>query len=468
MLAELNLIWRYEMVNDFLLRMFACFFLVTGVFSGCVSGPVTTQIDRMKNPVVRSPQQFQSPNQAIDSFLEASNTKSSKDRIVRQVRNNSLKTLISQQLLVANELSRTGKLRLQPGFSYEFDLETFCVNAGIERPVKGDGLFVGDIQGAAKSWLPIVLRDYKIKGISQSDAQILIWSLLSQSRFDQLSTQNKSNLLKIFPDASVRFGNSIVESQAADFLLSQVPSELRSAKEQIEKYQELLQDSRLKFSEIEQVLSPASSRVEADEVGWHKHEGGYYIHLQASGYQQVHVKIYAPEGAKENVYFEPTKSIALPGQGQRLALSANVIDHTESRANQFIKDKTGVSTNEALFILKHPIDAFQIYQAAQKAIETTWSQLKSSHNYEDDNTDAFRHFVWSGLITHEIGHERAKEYLDAHEDFPENNPAAKAMDLFNNEKGIEFSRKYDGEKFEDDLIQEGLRKISNHELRWFK
>ena len=456
------------MINDFFLRMFAGFFLVVGVFSGCVSGPVTTQIDITKNPVVRSPQQFQSPHQAIDSFLEASNRKSSKDRIVRQVWNNSLKTLINQQLSVASELSTTGKLRLKPGFSYELDLETFCVNAGVERPVKGDGLFVGDIQGAAKSWLPVVLRDYKTKGISQSDAQILIWSLLSRSRFDQLSIQNQSNLLKIFPDAYVRFGNSIVESQAADFFLSQVPSELLSAKEQIEKYQEILQDSKLKFSEIEQVLSPASSKVQADEVGWLKHEDGYYIHLQASGYQQVHVKIYAPEDAKEGTYFEPTKSVALPGQGQRLALSANVIDHKKSKANQFIKDKTGVSTNEALFILKHPIDAFQIYQAAQKAIETTWSHLKSSHNYEDDNTDAFRHFVWSGLMTHEIGHERAKEYLDAHEDFPENNPAAKAMDLFNNEKGIKYSINYDGEQFEDDLIQEGLRKIGNHELRWIK
>ncbi len=127
-----------------------------------------------------------------------------------------------------------------------------------------------------------------------------------------------------------------------------------------------------------------------------------------------------------------------------------------------------MSANEALFILKHPLDAFQIYQAAQKAIEATWNHLKSDHNYEDDNTDAFRHFVWSGFITHEIGHEKAKEYLDAHEDFPENNSAAKEMDLFNNGKGIEYSRKYGGENFENDLIKEGLIKIGNRELRWIK
>jgi hypothetical protein len=433
-----------------------------------VSGPVSTQIDPKKNPVVSAPSNFQSPTQAIDSFLESADPRVLNDRLVRQVRNNSLKTLMDQQILVAGELRQSGKLRLQPGYSYEFDLESFCVNAGIERPVKGDGLFVGDIQGAAKSWLPIILRNHKAKGISQEDAQVLIWSLLSKTRFDQLSAENQKNLLRIFPDAPVRFGNSVFEEQATDFLLSQVPPEFRSVKEQLDKYQELLQDRQLNFSEIEQVLSPLSSRTEAVDVGWLKHEDGYYIHLQANGYQQVHVKIYAPEGTKMNTYFEPTKIIALPGQGQRLALSANVIDRYKDKGNQFIKDKMGVSAKEALFILKHPLDAFQIYQTAQKAIETTWSHLKSSHNYEDDNTDAFRHFVWSGLMTHEIGHERAKEYLDAHEDFPENNPAAKAMDLFNNGKGIEYSRNYNGESFEKDLVQEGMKKVGNRELRWIK
>jgi len=457
------------MLKTFLSRTVIVLSIVIEFFAtGCVSGPVSTQIDTKKNPVVSAPSNFQSPTEAIDRFLESADTKILKDRLVRQIKSRSLETLMGQQILVARELRETGKLRLKPGHSYEFDLESFCVNAGIERPVKGDGLFVGDIQGAAKSWLPVILRDYQRKGISQTDAQILIWSLLSKARFDQLSNQNQRHLLKIFPDAPVRFGNSIIESQATDILLSQIPSDFISAKEQLERFQEILQGSRLKYSEIEQVLSPASSRSEAVEVGWLKHEDGYYIHLQANGYQQVHVKIYAPEEAKENTYFEPTKSIALPGQGQRLALSANVIDHYKDRANQFIKDRTSVSANEALFILKHPLDAFQIYQAAQKAIEATWNHLKSDHNYEDDNTDGFRHFVWSGFITHEIGHEKAKEYLDSHEDFPENNSAAKEMDLFNNGKGIEYSRKYSGENFENDLIKEGLRKIGHRELRWIK
>lgn len=222
------------------------------------------------------------------------------------------------------------------------------------------------------------------------------------------------------------------------------------------------------FSELERVLSPVSTRANPIEVGWLMHEDGYYIHLEADGYQQTRVKIYAPEGLNNNVYFNPNKHIALPGQGQRLALSGNVIDHQKNKLNQFFKDQSGISAKEALFVLKHPMDAFKIYEASQKAIQATWNKLKSSHHYEDDNTDAFRHFMWSGLVAREIGAEEAKEYLDAHEDFPKNNPEAKAMDLFNNGKGIEYSKQYNGSDFENDLIQAGLRKIKERELRWIK
>lgn len=442
---------------------------IIGFFlAGCVSGPVTTQIDTKKNPVVNMPSQFQSPLQALDYFSKSPDAKYLKDRQVLQIKNRAIKTLINNQAAIATELATTGKLRLRAGYSYEFDLESFCVNAGVERPVRGDGLFLGDIQGDAKSWLPTILKNYKSKGISQSEAQILIWSLLSKTRFDQLSSKNQESLLLIFPDAGVRFGNSILENQGKEFLLSQIPSELLSAKEQFDRYQEILQDTQLKFSEIEQVLSPRSSRNEALDVGWLKHQDGYYIHLQADGYQQVHVSIYAPQGISVNIFFDPTKHVALPGQGQRLALSTNVIDRYNNKVNQFIKDTARISAAEADFISEHPVDAWKIYQAGQKAIHTTWNNLNSSYNYEDDNTDAFRHFVWSGLVAHEIGAENAKAYLDAHEDFPENKPESQSMDLYNNGKGIEYCRQYHGTNYENDLIREGLERVRDHKLRWIK
>ncbi|PIT99476.1 MAG: hypothetical protein COT74_10780 [Bdellovibrionales bacterium CG10_big_fil_rev_8_21_14_0_10_45_34] len=432
---------------------------------GCASGPVTTQIDKSKNLVVTEPTQFQNPNLAIDRLISF-NTGSSKDSHIQQIKKTMIKTLLNHKTAVAHELKETGKLLLKSGISYSFNLEAFCVHAGEERPLKGDGLFLGKIQGAAKSWLPVILRDYKKKGISQEDAQILIWSLLSEVRFDQLNSRNQNHLLKLFPDAPVRFGLSVVEDHARNFLLSQLPIELLSAKEQLDKYRGILQDTRSKFSEIEKLLSPVPLRSSPLEVGWLKHEDGYFINLQADGYQSVNVKIYAPEGLKPGTYFEPTEHVALPGEGQRLALSASVIDGYKDHFSQYIKTTIGISTKEALFILKHPLDAVKIYQAAQRALQATWNTFSIS--FEDNEADAFRHFVWSGIIALEIGAAKAKEFLDAHEDFPENKSDSKNMDLFNNRLGIEYAGKYHGKNFEQDLKKAGLDKIRSGELKWIE
>lgn len=440
--------------------------LISGLFIiSCASGPVTTQIDIKKNSVVDAPSQFQSPTDAIDGFLNLEDAKALKDPLVSRIRTGALTTLLRQLASLSKELKQSGRLQLQPGQSYEFSLESFCVNAGVERPVRGDGLFLGDIQGAAKSWLPVVLNKYQSLGITQEDAQVLVWSLLSKIKFDQLNTKSQAQLLKIFPDAPVRFGNDYLEDKATDFLFSQASSELITAKEQFDKYREILQDTKLKYSEMEQILSPHSSRSQAIDVGWLKHEDGYFIHLQADGYQQVRVKIYAPIDLKKDTFFDPTKHVALPGQGQRLALSNNVIDQYGNKFAQIFKDKLGISAAEALFILKHPVDSYSIYEMSQKALHLTWAHQKSSTGFEDDRADAFRHFIWAGLATASIGPEKAREYLTAHEDYPGNNAKSKSMNLFNNNKGINYSQQYKGNSFEEDLIKEAQEKIRDRELR---
>lgn len=442
---------------------------VLGLFTlGCASGPVTTQIDTSKNPVVQNPKDFQSPVTAIQKFSTKLESLSGKEKELKELVQGSLKALVMQQNAVASELKDTSRLKLKPGFSYDFTLESFCVHAGVERPIKGDGLFLGDIEGAAKSWLPQIASQYKLKKIPQNETQILIWSLLSGLRFDELSFENRKNLIKFFPDAAIRFGNSEVENSAKSFLLSQIPSEILSAKSKFDEYKNLLQDANSKFSDIEQILSPESSRSSPIPVGWLKHKDGYYIHLEADGYQQVRVKIYAPESLNPETYFNPSKHVVLPGEGQRLGLSSSVTERYKEKSNQEMKNVTGISAEEALFILKYPLDALKIYQAGQTAIEKTWIHFRSSKDFEDDKADAFRHFLWAGLVSHEIGYNKAKLFLDAHENFPKNKAESRSMDLYNNDQGIEYSKNYGGNDFEDDIVKAGLEKIQTGELRWIK
>lgn len=456
-----------------MIRIFIFLGLLLTVFNmtSCSSGPVTTEINTNKNPVVQKPKDYQSPISAIKSLSEKVELSNRKDKEVKDLVNGSLKALVLQQEFVASELNNTGKLKLKSGFSYEFTLESFCVHSGAVRPITGDGLFLGDIEGAAKNWLPQILSQYKSKNIAQNEAQVLIWSLLSGSRFDELNFENRRNLTKIFPDAAVRFGNSLVEDSAKSFLMSQIPSEVLSAKDKFDHYKDLLQDSKLKYSEIEQILSPESSRLNPIPVGWLKHEDGYYIQLKSDGYQKVRVQIYAPDGLKENIYFNPSKHVVLPGEGQRLALSSYVVNEANSLlgklASDIVKLKTGhdLTESEKQLILKYPIDALKMHEAMSEAFKKT-DQLFKGESKHNTSADAFRHFVWSGLSANNVGSERALDFLKAHEDYAGNPTEEKNMDMHNNLKGIEYFKNYKGSSFKDDLIKSGLEKIKNKELVW--
>ncbi len=226
--------------NSIRILMFLGFFLTIFSMTSCSSGPVTTGINTNKNPVVQKPKDYQSPMTAIKGFSEKLESSNVKDKELKNLLNGSLRALALQQESVASELNETGKLKLKSGVSYEFTLESFCVHSGAVRPIKGDGLFLGDIEGTAKNWLPQILSHYKSKNMTQNEAQVLIWSLLSGSRFDELNFENRKNLTKIFPDAAVRFGNSLAEDSANSFLLSQIPSEILSAKEKFDDYKILL------------------------------------------------------------------------------------------------------------------------------------------------------------------------------------------------------------------------------------
>ena len=53
----------------------------------------------------------------------------------------------------------------------------------------------------------------------------------------------------------------------------------------------------------------------------------------------------------------------------------------------------------------------------------------------DGHADAFRHALWSALMTQEFGENFAERYGTAHETVPGNEADREAMDLYNNEVG---------------------------------
>ena len=94
----------------------------------------------------------------------------------------------------------------------------------------------------------------------------------------------------------------------------------------------------------------------------------------------------------------------------------------------------GLTPSELKLAEANPKDAVIVF------IQKTYAEMSSNKNFPtqkiNDEGDAFRHFMWAGLLTKELGEEKAKSFLDAHEDNRLQPPEEKAMDFANNRAGI--------------------------------
>ena len=93
----------------------------------------------------------------------------------------------------------------------------------------------------------------------------------------------------------------------------------------------------------------------------------------------------------------------------------------------------GLTPDERRLVSEHPKDAIKVF--IQKTRAESSVDRNFSEQGRDDESDAFRHFIWAGLLTNDLGLERAKEFLDAHEANPLQLPEEEAMDHFNNDRG---------------------------------
>lgn len=93
----------------------------------------------------------------------------------------------------------------------------------------------------------------------------------------------------------------------------------------------------------------------------------------------------------------------------------------------------GLTPAEKNLIIKNPNDALTVYK--QKNIAETSTSSNFPDQNLNDESDAFRHFLWSALLTKELGKARAKEFLDAHEADPEQPDVEYQMDMHNNNRG---------------------------------
>jgi hypothetical protein len=97
----------------------------------------------------------------------------------------------------------------------------------------------------------------------------------------------------------------------------------------------------------------------------------------------------------------------------------------------------GVTRGDRKMIAKYPADSIKVYEAKER-VEKLTKKLFGKEG-KNDESDAFRHFVWAALLTKELGREKAEEFLRAHEDEPLQPAKEKEMDDANNKIGVTFA-----------------------------
>ncbi len=142
---------------------------------------------------------------------------------------------------------------------------------------------------------------------------------------------------------------------------------------------------------------------------------------------------------------------------------------SKSLTDHFLNYVPRLTEGDKVIITKMPYEAYKVFIAKEKVDKIT-SQIFKNPGREDES-DAFRHFVWSFLLAQELGPDKALLFLNAHEEDSTQSSPEKDMDIFNNKQGLDFykSIKKSGQSLEiDKLEKEALARLKQKKLKVLK
>jgi hypothetical protein len=125
--------------------------------------------------------------------------------------------------------------------------------------------------------------------------------------------------------------------------------------------------------------------------------------------------------------------------------------------------KYSACRDEYLAALQFPLSVNAVKVSRDRALDLTRQHFRQ--NRADDESDAFRHFLWSALISMREGPEIAHRFVEAHESCVTED-AAQEMDRHNNQAGIRSVEVLKSKNIlnEDEIVKEGLRLINDRKL----
>lgn len=121
-----------------------------------------------------------------------------------------------------------------------------------------------------------------------------------------------------------------------------------------------------------------------------------------------------------------------------------------------------LNEEERKYVLMNPVRSYVIKECQDDAERET--ERRFGFNGRNDETDAFRHCMWSGLISKRISHSEAIKFTTLHEMQDGNDFAEKSMDLHNNKIGAEIGQNIGSER---SIADECYKALQQGKLKYY-
>jgi hypothetical protein len=227
-----------------------------------------------------------------------------------------------------------GGFVLAPGF-YEAEFKTYCLQPGTPDPTQGDAYLQGPLTGYRKDIIESVLLNSREKPeLDQRNIQLLLWSVVSGSNFNNLSYTVQADAMNLLTPKQV----FILKGGVGGVIktVSQSSNIFNAGKSM----QRLFETGITSYESFEHlaVLKEASQirRKDVKYDQWYRQKENYYVRYFPESYKKVRIQVYVPDGLMdaegkvngEYVVFDPTGQQAIPAftNAQRLGIGAPVSD----------------------------------------------------------------------------------------------------------------------------------------------
>jgi len=242
--------------------------------------------------------------------------------------------------------SQDGGFVLSPGF-YEAEFKTFCLQPGTPDPRPHDAYLQGPVTGYRKEIVETaLLNSKKYPKMEQRNMQLLLWSVVSGSNYNKLSSAVQADAAKLLtPKQIFELKGGVV---GVIRTVSSSTGILKGSSD-MQRLFETGISSYESFEKMAVLRKPSQVRktgVKADK--WYKQTENYYVRYFPVSYQKVRIQVYVPENidTTEYVVFDPTGQQAMPAftNAQRLGVGAPVIDIVRVIIDVSSKRKSGTGT----------------------------------------------------------------------------------------------------------------------------